>query len=79
MAHCTEPTPLALDIFQSFSSNSAKFSVIVQKAVGMQQLFVKITHSTEPWMPVGWKILYKILFFCRKVHNFQMVIIGSRT
>ena len=42
---CTEPTSLALDNFQHFSSNSTKFSVVIENAVGYRFLCKSLTRD----------------------------------
>ena len=39
MVQCTEPTPLALDNVRPFSSNSTKFSVVIENAMGYRFSF----------------------------------------
>ena len=59
-AQCTEPTPLALNNYQHFSSNSTKCSVVIENAVGYSFLCKLITRQCHGCPLVG---KCKILFF----------------
>ena len=48
----TEPTPLVLDNFRRFSSNSTKFSVVNENAVGYIAFYAN--HSLDIAMDVCW-------------------------
>ena len=56
---CTVPAPLAINFFRSFLSNSAKFSVVIEFAVGHSFLCKSLTRRCHGRRLVG---KCKILF-----------------
>ena len=62
---------LSLSLFRSFSSNSAKFSVIIENAVGY--VFVCSNHSLNGGQVVG---KCKILFFAEKCIILKWLLLG---
>ena len=51
---CSEPTPLVLDNFRRFSSNSSKFSVITCIYNAVSKSFFYVNHSLEGSIEFRW-------------------------
>ena len=66
-AQSTQPTPLALDNFWPFSSNSTKFSVVIENAVGYSFSLTRRSHGCR------WNVTFFSKISPKNLVNFSLM------